>query len=134
MTFNAALQQLLPNQQLVAAFVFVGLDVVLAVLSVIYLGLKDSDGDGKNDGFKFGRLVDFLRDDVLAKVLPWAAIYVMATMYTGLDVFGISLSDIATGIWVGVLAALVASMATSLGDLGAPVGSIPLLGKTLTRP
>lgn len=129
MTFNAALQKLLHDQQLVAIFVLVAVDLLLAVFAAVYLGLKD-----KGEGFKFGRLVDFLRDDVAGKVLPWAAIYVFAQMYTGLDVLGINLGDIATAIWVGMLAALVASLATSLSDLGLPIGSLPVLGKPLSRP
>lgn len=130
MTFNAALEKLLHDQQLIAAFVFVAFDFVLGVLAALYLGWKNQDGGG----FKFGRLVDFLGDDVLGKVLPWAAIYVFSQMYTGLSIFGVDLESIATGIWVGVLAALIASMATSLADLGLGIQKIPVVGKALARP
>jgi len=129
MTVNEALQKLLHDQQLVGIFVLVGADLVLGVLAALYLGLKN-----KVEGFKFGRLVDFLQDDVLGKVLPWAGIYVFSQMYTGLAVLGVDLESIATGIWVAMLAALVASLTTTLGDLGLPIGNIPVLGKALSRP
>ena len=130
MDLNPAIEKLLHDQQLVAIFVLVAVDFLFGVAAAVKRGLDPDDPD---PGFHFSRLVDFLRDDVLGKVLPWAAIYVFAQMYTGLDLLGISLGDLATAIWVGMLAALVASLATSLGDLGLPIQGIPILGKTLSR-
>jgi hypothetical protein len=127
-SINEALQKLLHDQQLVAVFALVGLDILLGVVAAL---VPSAASAGK---FNFNRIVDFLRDDVLEKVVPWAIIYVFAALYSGLGVLGVNLGDIANGIYVVMLAALVASLLTSLSDLGLPVGKIPVVGGTLSRP
>jgi hypothetical protein len=116
-TLNEALQRLLHDQQLVAIFALVGFDIVLGVAAAIN---PRTDAGGH---FNFGKLTNFLRDDVAGKVLPWAAIYIFAQMYGGLAVLGVDLSSIATAIWVVMLAALLNSMYGSLQDLGLPLPS-----------
>lgn len=125
---DQAIQSLLHDQQLVAVFGLVGLDILLGVLAAIYPKAQTA---GK---FHFEKLTAFLYDDVLGKVLPWAAIYIFAQMYPSMDVLGVNLGDIATGIFVGVVAALVASLTVTLGDFGLPVSSIPVIGGALSRP
>jgi len=114
---NQAIQNLLRDQQLVAIFALVGLDIVLGVAAAVN---PRSDAGGH---FNFGKLTNFLQDDVLAKVLPWAAIYIFAQMYSGLSVLGIDLGAIATAIWVVMLVALINSLYGSLQDLGLPLPS-----------
>lgn len=115
MTLNDAIQKLLHDQQLVAIFVLVGLDIVLGVLAAI---------KSKEQRFNFGKLTDFLADDVLGKVLPWAGIYIFSQMYTGLSVLGVDLEAIATAIWVVMLAALLNSLYGSLQDMGLPLPDV----------
>jgi hypothetical protein len=117
MDLSEAIQKLLHDQQLIAIFVLVFLDILLGVAAA--LNPKD-----KTQRFNFGKLTNFLRDDVLGKVLPWAGIYVFAQMYTGLSVLGVDLGSIATAIWVVMLASLLNSLAGSLQDLGLPIPSI----------
>ena len=128
LSINEALQKLLHDQQLVAVFALVGLDILLGVVASLVPSAQSSAGK-----FNFNRIVDFLRDDVLEKVVPWAIIYVFAALYSGLGVLGINLGDIANGVYVVMLAALVASLVSSLSDLGLPVGKIPVVGGTLSR-
>lgn len=117
MTVNEAIQKLLHDQQLVAIFVLVGLDILLGVAAAIN---PRTDAGGH---FNFGKLTNFLRDDVLGKVLPWAALYVFAQMYNGLSVLGVDLGAITTAIWVVMLASLLNSLYGSLQDLGLPLPS-----------
>jgi Bacteriophage holin family len=125
MSLNEAIQKLLHDQQLVAIFVLVALDIVLGVAAAIN---PRTDAGGH---FNFGKLSDFLRDDVLSKVLPWAALYIFSQMYTGLSVLGVDLSAIATAIWVVMLAALLNSLYGSLQDLGLP---LPKVGGAVGNP
>ena len=124
MGLNEAIQKLLHDQQLVAIFVLVGLDIVLGVAAALYPKAKTAGH------FNFGKLTNFLEDDVLGKVLPWAAIYIFAQMYGGLAVLGIDLGSIATAIWAVMLAALVNSLYGSLQDFGLP---LPSLGGAIGR-
>lgn len=118
MGLNEAIQKLLHDQQLVAIFVLVALDIVLGVAAALAPRAKAAGH------FNFGKLTNFLQDDVLGKVLPWAAIYIFAQMYSGLSILGVDLGAIATGIWVVMLAALVNSLYGSLQDFGLPLPTI----------
>lgn len=87
-------------------------DLVFAVIAAVVI-TRD---------FHFARVVDFLRDDVLGKVLPYFALWVMLHV-SGLDfqIGGLDVIEEATG--AGVIAALLASLLGTLKELKVPVGA-----------
>lgn len=89
-----------------------GLGVIAAALS-------------KTQAFRLSFVADFLRNDVLGKVLPFFLLYGGYVYASGADIVipGLDMEVIMDGAWVVVLAALVGSLLGSLKDLG-------LLGNT----
>lgn len=107
MTISRALTDFANGTTFQAVLILVALDLILGVAAAVYL--RD---------FRLGRLVDFARDDLLAKVLPWAAIYVAAGLAPETKVLGLSLGDVEKAMFAIVAAALVQSLYTSVNDLG----------------
>jgi energy-converting hydrogenase Eha subunit A len=79
--------------------------------------------------FSLTYIANFTRNDVLGKVFPWFVLSIGAKAHVVNVVGGIDLSTLADGVFVGVVAALVGSLITSLSDFGIPVPS-PLQRRT----
>lgn len=88
------------------ALIFV--DFVLGVLAAY-----------KTGNFRLSYLVDFLRNDVLFKVVPYFVIYAGSLVTNGKDVIAgvIDLGDIAGAMLAGIILALAASIVNSLAQL-----------------
>ena len=85
----------------------VALDVLLGVLAEIV---------NKAQSFKFSYLVDFLRNDVLGKLVPFAGIWVVTYFAGDFEIGGVN--GVQDAVAVGIVAALGASVLNSLRDLG----------------
>lgn len=90
-----------------AVVVLVVLDVILGVAASVKLGQ-----------FAFSKVVAFLKDDVAGKVLPWGAVYGAWKWAPSVDVLGVGLKQVQEVVFAGVVIALVASLTSSLADLG----------------
>lgn len=99
------LNQFQEDPTVVGLAILVGLDVLLGVLSALKRGV-----------FKFVIIADFLRADVLGKLLPyygiWAAVHVGGDIMVG----DLGLIEEATGALA--LAAIGASVLNSIKELG----------------
>lgn len=114
MSIQEVVSQFANDKQLHAVIVLIALDLVVGVIAAV-----------KTGEFAFSKIAAFLKDDVLGKVLPWFAVFATAKFAPSVDILGIDLNQIQTGLWVAVSAALAFSLAASLNDLG--------LGKTLPK-
>lgn len=114
MSFQEVVRQFVDDKQLQAVVVLIALDVVVGIIAAVRLG-----------EFAFSKVAVFLKDDVLGKVIPWFAVFSAAKLAPSVDILGIDLNQIQTGLWVAVGAALAFSLVSSLNDLG--------LGKTLPK-
>lgn len=114
MTIQQVVQEFANDKQLHAVIVLIALDLVVGVIAAV-----------KTGSFAFSKIAAFLKDDVLGKVLPWFAVFATAKFAPSVDVLGVDLNQIQTGLWVAVAAALAFSLASSLNDLG--------LGKDLPK-
>jgi len=85
----------------------VALDVLLGVLAAIV---------NEAQSFKFSYLVDFLRNDVLGKLVPFAGIWIVTYFAGDFEIGGVN--GIQDAVAVGIVAALGASVLNSLRDLG----------------
>jgi Bacteriophage holin family len=90
-----------------AVAVLVLLDLVLGIVAAVKLGQ-----------FAFSKVSAFLKDDLLGKVLPWFSIYAAWKWAPSVDVLGVGLKEIQEVVFAGVVVALVASLTSSLADLG----------------
>jgi hypothetical protein len=96
-----------------AALVVVALDFVFGVLAAFKLKT-----------FRLSYVADFGRNDILFKLVPYFVLYSAALVAGGQDILipGIDLGVVAGAAYVGFMAAWVASVLSSLQDLGiAPV-------------
>lgn len=73
--------------------------------------------------FRLSFIADFLRNDVLGKVLPFFLVYGGYLFAKNADIVipGLDLEVITDGVWVITLAALVGSLLASLKELGIPI-------------
>jgi hypothetical protein len=87
----------------------VALDLVLGVVASLKLG-----------NFRLSFVADFARNDILGKVVPFAALYAGYKYASGADIVipGLDMQVITDAAWAVVLAALVGSLLGSLKDLG----------------
>jgi hypothetical protein len=87
------------------------LDLVLGILAAFKLGT-----------FNLAYLTNFMRNDVLGKVVPWAVLDVFAIVAGGANIVvaGVDFTNIAHVSGVAILAALTGSILGSLTDLGLP--------------
>lgn len=104
----AAVQAFFSDPQFSWVAGMIVLDLILGVAAAFY-----------TKTFALTYVSNFLRNDVLGKVFPWFVLSVGAKSGV-VDVLpgGVDLSTIATGVFVGVMAALIGSLITSLGDFG----------------
>lgn len=96
--------------------ILIAADVIFGVLAAL-----------KTKTFQFQRVVDTLHDDVLAKVLPWLAVFAFGKV-SSTNVAGLDFGSVADGLFIGITAAMTASIVKSLGDLGAQPVPAPLAG------
>lgn len=111
---NALIEQFANDDtvRLIAALVL--LDIVLGVAAALKLGI-----------FQFNYLMDFLRNDVLGKLLPYFAVWGAVRLSGDLQLGGIGIIEETIG--AGVVVALGASILNSVRDLG--LENKPLDGK-----
>lgn len=107
MTLSQLIHLFAEDDKVRAIALLVLLDFVLGVIAALRLG-----------DFRLGRVADFLRDDVLFKVVPYFALWAAARAAGDLQIPGTDLGAITTGAFVIVAAALAASLAGSLRELG----------------
>lgn len=101
------IRQFANDKQLQAVLVLIGLDIVLGIVAAVKLGR-----------FAFSKVSAFLKDDVLGKVVPWFAVFAAAKYAPGVDILGVDLNQVQTVFWAAVVVALVASLTSSVADLG----------------
>jgi hypothetical protein len=91
--------------------------VLLLVVLDLLLGIGVSL---KNKDFRLSYVVDFARNDLLGKLLPFAVIYAGYKYAASADIIipGVDLEVIMNAMWVLVLAALVGSLLASLKHFG----------------
>jgi hypothetical protein len=107
---NAAIRSFVNDDQLKAVLVLIALDLVLGVGDAI-----------RAKSFRLSYIVDFLRNDVLGKVFPWFVLFAAGFYAPNTDILGLGLDTIADAAWVGVAAALGASILNSIRDFGVPL-------------
>lgn len=102
---NALIQQFANDDtvRLIAALVL--LDIVLGLAAAIKLGI-----------FQFNYIVDFLRNDVLSKLVPYFAVWGAVRLAGDVELGGIGLIEEVIG--GGIVVALGASILKSVRDLG----------------
>jgi len=94
------------DTELQTALILIALDFLLGVGAAFKLGT-----------FRLTYIANFVRNDLL-KVLVWAALHVAALFPQNISIVGLDLDQVADVVWIGVLAALVGSLLSSLRDLG----------------
>lgn len=89
----------------------VALDLILGVAASLY-------SDGLH--FRLSFLADFARNDLLGKVVPFAAIYAGYLYAKNVDIVipGFDMQVVMDAMWAIVLAALLGSLLGSLKDFG----------------
>lgn len=120
MTIAQALHSFFVDARFQAALVLVSLDVVLGILAAF-----------KAHTFKLNWVGDFLKTDVLFKLVPWGAVYI-AAKYAGhqqLVIPQIDIDKFADAAYAFIAVQWAASIAKSLADLGFPIPAA--LGKLL---
>ena len=119
MTWQGVVSDFAGDPLLKAVGVLIVLDVALGVVAA---------GVSKTQRFDFQRLSDFLRNDVVGKVLPWFIVFSISKFETQ-NVLGVDLDLVQKGVFVAVSVALLGSLATSLSDLGfKQLDAIPGIG------
>jgi hypothetical protein len=94
------------QSQTILALILV--DLILGVAAALKLGT-----------FRLAYLANFARNDVLGKVAPFLVISAAADVAGGVNIVipGLDLKNMATGMFVGISAAMVGSILSSLKDL-----------------
>jgi len=105
MGISQLIDQFTEDPMVRAVGVLIFLDIVLGVSAAVY-----------THTFRFGWLSDFLRRDVLGKVVPYFAVW--AAVRVGGDVEIAGYGMIEEGVGVFVIASLGSSVLNSLRDLG----------------
>lgn len=106
------LQSFAHDKQVDAVGLLVLADVIFGVLAAV-----------KAKTFQLARIVDTLHDDVLAKVVPWLALFTLGKVTTGAgigiaSIVTVDFGTIADTFFLGISAAIGASILKSLTDLG----------------
>ena len=106
MSIPEILNSFASNEQVKAVAVLIAADLVLGVLAAVKMGQ-----------FRLTYISNFLRNDVVGKVVPWFALFALGKT-SGASVVGVDFGTISDAAFVVATAALVGSLATSLKDLG----------------
>lgn len=93
----------------------------LVALDVL-LGISAALGNPKQE-FRFSYIADFLRKDVLGKLVPYAGLWVVLHLTGDIELGGVEAVEEGAGIFI--IAALGASCLNSLRDLGILPRSTP---------
>lgn len=112
MTITTVLRTFFTDVKFQTALVLVFLDVILGVLAAIKMGT-----------FKLNWFADFVKTDVLFKIVPWGAVYA-AALFAGHQQLLIPWIDIgvaAGALYAAIVIAWSASIVKSLHDLGFPL-------------
>jgi Bacteriophage holin family len=106
-------------QQWVSTFAHDG-KVQAAVFLVIVDLLLGVSAAIKNGTFKFNYLMDFAKQDILGKLIPYFALYVISLVAGNTDIVipGLDFGFFAGTAYVALVAAMSASILGSLSDLG----------------
>lgn len=109
MTIAEIIHRIAADQELQTMLAVVVVDLVLGVLAALKLGT-----------FRLAYLSNFMRNDLLGKVVPWAFLDSAAIVAGGLDIVipGVDLTVTAQAAGGVIIAALVGSILGSLKDLG----------------
>ena len=107
MTVSSVVHLIVADAMFKAVVVLIVLDLILGVAAAV-----------KNGQFAFAKVTGFLRDDVLGKVVPWAALYAGWKFAPSVDLLGVGLEEITRGAGALMIAALAGSLTSSLADLG----------------
>lgn len=106
------LKQFANDEMVITIAVLVGLDIVLGMAAA----LKDPE-----QRFRLNYITDFLRNDILMKLVPYYAVWAAVQLGGDFELAGISM--IQDGLGAGICVALGASILNSLGDMG--LGNLP---------
>lgn len=120
MTFGQLLHQFFADDKLKIALVLVFIDFVLGVTAAVKLGT-----------FRLAYISDLARNDVLFKLVPWFVVYAGALVagQQSIVINGVTIGTAAGALYALVVAAIGASIANSLLQLGLGSG----LGVTVRR-
>lgn len=105
MTLGQMLHTFFTDGKVYAASIAIALRLVLGVLAAWKVGT-----------FRLSYLADFMRGDVLFKLLPYFIVYAGAIVAGGASILipGLDLGDIAMGLYAVMMASWVGSIAASL--------------------
>lgn len=109
MTFGQLVHEVFADKQLAALALLVVADLILGILAAFKLGT-----------FRLSYVSDFLRNDVLFKVVPYFFLKVAATVAGAYDIVvdNFDWGLIAGGAYIIIVLALVGSLLKSVADLG----------------
>lgn len=118
---QAALNAFVHDSKVHIALLLIALDFLFGVGAAVKMGV-----------FRLSYIMDFLRNDILFKLLPYFALYWGAIIAGNEDfvIPGFDLGLIAGSIYVGLIAAWVGSILNSLAELRLPTGD-QSLGRAL---
>jgi hypothetical protein len=107
-TIAQILHQFVTDKQTQTIVALIVVDLILGVAAALKLGT-----------FRLAYLANFARNDVLGKVAPFLVISAAADVAGGVNIVipGLDLKNMATGMFVGISAAMVGSILSSLKDL-----------------
>jgi urea transporter len=108
------LRQFANDEMVITIAVLVGLDIVLGIAAA----LKDP-----LQSFRLAYIMDFLRNDVLMKLVPYYAVWAAVQLGGDFELAGIDV--IADGLGAGICVALGASILNSLRDMGLGTSVLP---------
>jgi len=129
MTWGQILSQFAHDDKLKIALIAIFLDFVFGVLSAVKLG-----------NFRLAYVGDFMRNDVLFKLVPWFILYAAAVVAGGVDIVipGVDLGVAAGAAYAVIIAQWVGSILNSLMELrltGAPqTAKVALFGSENDAP
>lgn len=106
MTVTQILASFVRDTQVHAVGVLITADVIFGVLAAL-----------KTNTFALSHVVDTLHDDVLAKVLPWLALFAFGKVSAS-SLVGVDFGNVADVFFGGICLAMGASILKSLADLG----------------
>ena len=107
MTLQQVIQSLVHDTMLQSLLVLVLVDLVLGVTAAVKAG-----------DFRFSKVSQFARGDLLGKVVPFGVLYAAWKLAPAADVLGVGFEEITRSVGALVIAALVGSLTSSLNDLG----------------
>ena len=122
MSPSQILNQFINDNQTQAILALIVLDLILGVIAAFV---------NKGQSFALSYLANFMRNDVLSKVVPFFILSAGAIVSGGTDIVipGFDMDVVVHGAFIAIAAALVGSLISSLTDLGFPLPAILGRGK-----